>query len=170
MKSQIAQKALVALIIVVFVFVVGNLIYNVENLYIGEEIEPTFYQPTQISGSPIASMSTLADAIRYIWFAMLGIMILAIAVSVYYFVKSKEKKKWRNLLVKIVVGLIVAVVVLGFLLTYNGFDVQNSSDGSSILPGGGGSGQGGTDGQNQTSGAPTGMQVLVSFGLVFLAG
>lgn len=169
MKNLTVNKSVVVLLLAIFVFVLGNLIFNVENLYIGEELSPEFYGPQIISGHPVASYTTLGDAIRYLWYAALIICGCVIIISIFSFAFAKDKKKWRKLAIKLALSALACLMVFGVI-----FAAQHVKSGSyeSMNPVLSNVGEGGNAG-NGTSlpivEPPTGMKVLVSFGIVFLA-
>ncbi len=170
MRSQIMSKAMVALLLMVFLFALGNLIFNIENLYIGEELRPEFYGESTVVGSPVATNSTLADALRYLCYGILGVGVLAIVLSGYLFTRSKDDKKWRDLLIKLAAVGVACVLIIVVLYTYDEMEAEPGTGNNPVLSdiGGGSSGNvsGGDDGQ--TVETPDEMKVLITLGLFFV--
>lgn len=166
--QAIYRIVIITFLVMIFMFILGNLIFNVENLYIGPETEPDFVGEGVAAGGDVATNSTLADALRYVWFGVLGVAFLAIVASVYSFTRSDDKKKWRNLMIQLTGFTLIAVVLAAALLSYESLDITPSGEGNPTLSEiGGGSGNY-SDGQNRTVEAPSGMKTLWTFGIFMI--
>jgi hypothetical protein len=165
----VLQIAVIAFLIMVFIFVLGNLVFNLENLYLGPEEAPDFVGSGGAApGAEVATNRTLADAIRFVWYGILGVVVLAIIASIYSFTKSKDKRKWRNLITQLTGFTLICVVLGGVLLSFDALDAAPSEQGNPTLSTiGGGSGNY-TGSQNDTIEAPTGMKVVVVFGIFMI--
>jgi hypothetical protein len=167
MRGQIPSKVIIAFMLMMFIFILGNLIYNIENLYIGEELSPEFYGESTVIGNPVATNSTLADALRFLWFGILGIGILAIVLSAYLFTKSKEEGKWKGLMVKLLAIGVACALIIVVLYTYDEMESEPGTGANPVLADiGGGSGNVSV-GQNLTGEAPEGMDVVIMLGIYF---
>jgi hypothetical protein len=156
----------IAFLMMIFIFVLGNLIFNLENLYIGPEAAPDFVGGGGAAqGGNVAANSTLADAIRFVWFGILGVVFLAIVAGVYSFTKSDDKRKWRNLMVQLTGFTLICVILTAALLSYDSLDITPNDEGNPTLSEiGGGSGNSSSD-QNDTIGTPSGMKIVWTFGI-----
>jgi len=168
MRGQIPSKVIIAFLLMMFRFILGNLIFNIENLYIGEELRPDFYGESSVVGNPVATNSTLADALRYLWFGILGIGILAIVLSAYLFTKSKEEGKWKSLVIKIVgVGIACAILIAVFY-TYGEIEPESGMGTNPVLADIGGGSSNASSGQSQTVETPDGLDVAIMLGIFFV--
>jgi len=166
MDSNTVEKLTVALLLMVFVFALGNIIYNLEVLDIGDEAFPEFIQEGSIQSEGVASSGTLADAIRWIWFGFLAISCLALVIGAISFTKSKDRKKWRKLLFQIFSILTVVGLIFAFGYFYE--DIESSvMGGGTVNPI---TGTGNTSAGNDTtpSSSPDSLKVILTFGVFAL--
>ncbi|MDO9537587.1 MAG: DUF4129 domain-containing protein [Thermoplasmata archaeon] len=164
MDKQVFSKLTVALLLMLFVFALGNIVFNLENLYIGVEEVPEFIASGSASQS-VATGSTTADALRWVWFGFLifsGIMIIVAAAS---FTTSKDKKKWRKLLHQMLAALMVCLCLFAFGFFYE--DIESSVMGggdTNILPDSGSGNISSADGTTPPA-SPDTMKTFVTLGI-----
>ena len=147
-----------------FVFALGNIIYNLENLYLGGEDVPEFIPGSSDQGGDYATSTTLANALRWVYYGFLGFVILTFIIGGFSFTKSKDKKKWRNLFFQMIGALAICGLIVGFGYFYD--DIENSITGggeSIILEEGGG--EAGTEDPAAVPDAPDSIKVIATFGI-----
>jgi hypothetical protein len=163
MEGNALGKLAVAILLMVFVFSLGNLVFNLENLYIGGDSIPEFVNP----GAPesdVASHQTLANAVRWAWFGFLGFCVFALVVGAITFTASKDRKKWRKLFVQILSVLLFIGCIFAFGYFYEDIESSVMGGGSTdILPDGGGDTPS-QDGDDIPS-APDTLRVVLTFGV-----
>ena len=138
-RGQQFSKFFVVLLLMLFVFALGNIIYNLENLYLGGENVPEFIEGSSAQGDNVATSTTLANAIRWVYFGFLGFMVLTLIIGAVSFGQSKDKKKWRNLFFQMLGAILICAVIIAFGVFYEDIEGAISGGGSTdILIGGGG--------------------------------
>ena len=138
-KGQFS-KFMVAFLLMVFIFALGNLFYNLTYLDLGGEAVPEFIEGSAAQDSSIVSGHTMVNALRWVYYGFLGFMILAVIIGAYSFSKSKDNKKWKNLFFQMMGYLAIIAVILGFAVFYEDIEYALSPGGSTdIVPGGTGS-------------------------------
>ncbi|MFO7618499.1 MAG: DUF4129 domain-containing protein [Thermoplasmata archaeon] len=167
MDRQTYEKLLIAFLLMAFVFALGNLVFNLENLYIGDESFPEFVMEGGIQSQGVATNETLADAVKWIWFGFLAVCGFVLVIGAVSFGKSKDKKKWRKLMYQIA-GVLLAIGMI-FAFGYFYEDIESSVMGigtTDRLSGGGGNT---TDG-NVTGppGNPDALKTIIAFGVFAL--
>ena len=136
-KGQQFSKFTVALLLMIFIFALGNVIFNLENLDLGGEDVPEFVEGGVAADSSIASGETLTNALRWVYFAFLGFMILTCIIGAVSFTKSKDKKKWRGLFFQMIGSLAIIGIILGFAVFYEDIEYTLQSIGSTDIDVGG---------------------------------
>ncbi|MCK5397750.1 MAG: DUF4129 domain-containing protein [Thermoplasmata archaeon] len=132
--GQQFSKFTVALLLMLFIFALGNLIFNLENLYLGGEDVPEFIEGSATQSGALATSQSLANAIRWMYFGLLGFMILTLMIGAFSFSKSKDKKKWRNLFFQMVGSLAIIAVILGFCVFYEDIEFALNPVGETYDP------------------------------------
>lgn len=165
-RGQQFSKFFVVLLLMLFVFALGNLIFNLENLFLGEENVPGFTPGDVQQSGIIATSTTLANALRWVYFGFLVFVGLTFIIGAYSFTQSKDKKKWRGLFFQMIGALVACALIVGFGYFYD--DIENTITGggsTDILLGGGGSGN--ITGANQTAvpDAPDAAKAIATFGI-----
>ncbi len=147
-----------------FVFALGNIIYNLENLYLGGENVPEFISGSSDQGGNFAASKTMVDAIRWVYVGFLGFLILTFIIGGFAFTQSKDKKKWKNLFYQMISALAICGIIVGFGHFYD--DIESS------ITGGGESfefveGGGNVAVANGTAApaAPDSIKVIATFGI-----
>lgn len=138
-RGQQFSKFFVVLLLMLFVFALGNIIYNLENLYLGAEDVPEFIPGSSEQGGNFAASETVTNALRWVYYGFLGFMILTFIIGGFSFTKSKDKKKWRNLFFQMIGALAICGLIVGFGYFYD--DIESSITGggeSFVLEEGGG--------------------------------
>ena len=147
-----------------FVFALGNIIYNIENLYLGGEDVPEFYAGSSEQSGDFAASSTVVNAIRWVYYGFLGFIILTFIIGGFSFSKSKDKKKWRNLFYQMIGALAICGIIVGFGYFYDDIESTITGGGESIILEEGG-GEAGTEDPNAVPDTPDGIEVLAKFGM-----
>ncbi|MBA3046634.1 MAG: DUF4129 domain-containing protein [Candidatus Thermoplasmatota archaeon] len=164
MNRQTYEKLAVAILLMAFVFVLGNLVFNLENLFIGEDNIPEFI-PGSEQAQDIATNDTLAHAIRWIYYGFLGFCIVMVLIGAVSFTASKDRKKWRKMFYQMVSVLLIIGVIFAFGYFYDDIESSVMGGGSTdILPGGGGNASTG-NGTALPPESPDTLKVVLTFGL-----
>jgi sulfite exporter TauE/SafE len=170
MNPQSREKLAMAVLLMLFIFVLGNMVFNLENLDLGDEKVPQFI-PQSESAQNVATNQTLTNAIYWIYFGFLGFCVVMVIIGIASFTVSKDKKKWRKLLTQMAGVLLVILVI--FAIGYFYEDIESTVTGvgsTNVLPGGGGNAS--LDGNATTpTEAPSSVKIIITFGvfaLIFL--
>ena len=163
MERNTLEKLAVAMLLIVFVFALGNLIYNIEVLDIGDENFPEFVKEGDLQSGGVATSGALADAIRWLYYGFLGVCGLAIIVGAISFTRSRDREKWRKLLFQIL-SVLLAIGVI-FAVGYFYRDIESSfGGGPRELPDERGTITSG-DGMEESPAPPSSLGVVLTFGL-----
>lgn len=162
--GQQFSKLFLVLLLMLFVFALGNVIFNLENLYLGGENVPEFIQGGVDQGGGIATSQSVTNALRWVYFGFLGFLVLTLIIGAFSFSKSKDKKKWRNLFYQMAGALIVCAVIVAFGVFYDDIETTITGSGTSVLHGGGG-GNATTANATVPPPAPDTIKVIGVFGL-----
>lgn len=157
------EKLAVAMLLVVFVFALGNLVFNLENLNIGEENVPDFYNTGAAQTADVATSGTLSNALRWIYFGFLAFCIVVVAIGAISFASSKDRKKWRRLFIQLV-GVLLAVGLI-FALGFFYEDIESTVMGTGatdVLPDGS---DVGTGNATASPDAPDTLRTVLTFGV-----
>ncbi len=133
-RGQQFSKFTVALLLMIFIFALGNLIFNLENLYLGGEDVPEFVEGSAVQSGATATSATLANALRWVYFGFLGFMIFTLIIGAFSFTKSKDKKKWRNLFYQMIGSLAICAVIIGFGVFYEDIEYALNPAGDTYNP------------------------------------
>jgi Domain of unknown function (DUF4129) len=166
-KGQQFSKFFVVILLMLFIFALGNLIFNLENLYLGEENVPEFIPGATEDGGNIATNQTLTNALRWVYFGFLGFVIITFIIGAASFGKSKDKKKWRGLFIQMASALLVCGVIVGFGYFYDDIEGSLNGGGESYLPDMGG-GEVGIGNETGAPAAPDTAKVIATFGFFAL--
>ena len=161
-KGQQFSKLFVVLLLMLFVFALGNIIYNLENLYLGDESVPEFIPGSSDQGGNIVASSTMVNAMRWVYYGFLGFVILTFIIGGFSFTKSKDKKKWKNLFYQMIGALVICGIIIGFGYFYEDIEGSITGGGLSYIPEEGG-GEAGTT-PNVAPDAPDSAKALATFG------
>ncbi len=164
MNPQSRDKLATAVLLMLFIFVLGNLVFNLENLDLGDENVPQFI-PQSESAENVATSQTLTNALYWIYFGFVGFCIVMVIIGVASFTVSKDRKKWRKLLVQMA-GVLIAILVI-FAFGYFYEDIESSVTGvgsTNVLPGGGGNNSLSGNATTPTE-APDSVKTILTFGL-----
>jgi hypothetical protein len=167
MQKQAFSKLMVAILLMVFVFALGNLVFNLENLYIGDENIPVFINPGAADSQNLATNHTLSSAIRWVYFGFLVFCGIAVIIGAASFGKSKDKKKWRRLFIQMLGVLLVVGMLFAFGYFYEDIESKVFGGGSTnMLPDGSGNASSGN-----TTGPPASpdtLKAVITFGVFAL--
>ena len=163
-RGQQFSKFFVVLLLMLFVFALGNIIYNLENLYLGGEDVPEFIPGSSDQGGDYATSTTLANALRWVYYGFLGFVILTFIIGGFSFTKSKDKKKWRNLFFQMIGALAICGLIVGFGYFYDDIENNITGGGESIILEEGG-GEAGTADPTAVPDAPDHIKVIATFGI-----
>ena len=133
-RGQQFSKFTVALLLMVFIFALGNIIFNLENLDLGGEDVPEFVEGSAAQSGGTATSATLANAIRWMYFGFLGFLVLTLIIGAFSFTKSKDKKKWRNLFFQMVSSLAIIAVIITFGVFYEDIEYALNPAGETYNP------------------------------------
>ena len=167
-KNQQFSKFTVALLLMIFVFALGNLIFNLENLNLGGEDVPEFIAGSAQQESSLATSTGLAHALRWVYFGFLGYLVLVIVIGAYSFSKSKEKKKWRNMFYQMLGYLVIVALIVAMGVFYE--DIENTMDmggSSDVVLGGGNATAGNTTAVPDGPDASKVISTFAFFGFIF---
>lgn len=164
MQKQAFSKLMVAILLMVFVFALGNLVFNLENLYIGNENVPEFLNPGTADSQDVATNHTLSNAIRWVWFGFLVFCGISVVVGAVSFGTSKDKKKWKKLFFQMLGVLLVVGMLFAFGYFYE--DIESSVFGggsTNRLPDGSGNVSSGN--ATEPPASPDTLKVAITFGV-----
>ena len=164
-RGQQFSKFFVVLLLMLFVFALGNIIYNIENLYLGAEDVPEFIPGSSAQGGDFAASSNVVNALRWVYYGFLGFVILTFIIGGFSFSKSKDKKKWRNLFFQMIGALLICGIIIGFGYFYDDIESSITGGGESIILEEGGGGEAGTEDPNAVPDTPDSAKVLAKFGM-----
>ncbi len=164
-RGQQFSKFFVVLLLMLFVFALGNIIYNLENLYLGGEDVPEFIPGSSDQGANYAASETVTNALRWIYYGFLGFVILTFIIGGFSFTRSKDKKKWRNLFYQMIGALAICGLIVGFGYFYEDIASSITGGGESIILEEGGGGEAGTPDPNAVPDAPDYVKVIATFGI-----
>ena len=162
MKGNTLGKLAVGFLLLVFIFSLGNLIYNLENLDIAEESVPQFVS-AGAEEMNVATSGTLTNALRWVYYGFIIICAVVVIIGAIAFTASKDRKKWRRMLAQMAGVLLVIAAIFAFGYFYE--DIESSVTGigsTETLPGGGGDLE---DGSQAPSESPDSLKVILAFGL-----
>ena len=162
-KNQQLSKFFVILLLMLFVFALGNIIYNLENLYLGDENVPEFIPGSSDQGGDIVASSTMVNAMRWMYYGFVGFLALAFIIGGFSFTKSKDKKKWRNLFYQMISAVVVCGIIIGFGYFYEDIESSITGGGTSFIPEEGGGEINITD-PSAAPDAPDSAKALATFG------
>jgi hypothetical protein len=163
MDRPLLGKLAVALLLMVFVFSLTNLVYNIENLHLSGELEPTVNRVQTVYN--VSASNTTTTILKYMFYSIPVIMVIGTVLGAYTFITSKDKKKWKRMMIQIAGILLIFLIVFAFGFFYT--DIESSLSNSGITaPIGGGSGATGGGG-NGTANAtnPSGVRVIMTFAI-----
>ena len=164
-KGQQFSKFFVVLLLMLFVFALGNIIYNLDNLYLGGEDVPEFIAGSSDQGGDFAASKTVIDAIRWVYYGFIGFLILTFIIGAFSFTQSKDKKKWRNLFYQTLGALAICGIIVGFGYFYEDIESSITGGGESIILEESGGGEAGTANPNAVPDAPDTIKVIATFGI-----
>ena len=147
-----------------FVFALGNLIFNLENLYLGNEDVPEFIPGSSEQGGNIVASSTMINAMRWIYYGFLGFLILTFIIGGYSFTQSKDKKKWCNLFYQMIGALAICGIIVGFGYFYDDIESNITGGGESLVFVEGGGNATVANGTAAPA-APDSVKVIATFGI-----
>jgi hypothetical protein len=162
MKGHYTGKLAVGILLLVFIFSLGNLIFNLENLDIADENMPQFISTTA-GGQDVATNSTLTNALRWIYYGFMVFCGIVVVIGAITFTASKDRKKWRRLFIQMA-GLMLGIAAI-FAFAHFYKDIESTVTGigtTDILPGGGNIT---TDDGGQPSEAPDSLRIVLAFGV-----
>ncbi len=173
MKSQVMPKLAVAFLLLVFIFALSNLVYNIENLQLGGEERPVGNKNVVVYD--MAAGNTTTTILRYMFYTVPVVMVVGIILGIFTFAVSKDKKKWKRLLAQIIGVLVMFLIVFAMVFFYE--DIETAVNDSGVLATiGGGGNSNGTTNFSDNSTDISGVRVLmtfaifaVGFGMVMLA-
>ena len=149
--------------VVVAAFLVGNLVYNVENLDWGLEQDPPDGYATPVAESSVSNSSSVANSLRYVF---VGTIILLICGSM-VMVAGKASKDPKGFLKSMGAYLLAGALVIGLFGIISMSANPHGSVGS-LIPFIGSQTSQGTGGNETVQGAPTPIaSILVVVVLVF---
>jgi uncharacterized membrane protein HdeD (DUF308 family) len=163
MQKQAFSKLMVAILLMVFVFALGNLVFNLENLYIGEEKIPEFINPGGGQSQNVATIPGLADALRWVYFGFLVVCGLAVVVGAASFGASKDKKKWKKLFFQILAVLLIVGMLFAFAVFYP--DIKSTVFGGGYVNPVDGSGDASSGNDNKPPTSPDTLKAIITFGV-----
>ena len=167
MENNNFSKLAAAILLIVFVFALGNLVFNLENLNIGEDNIPEYINPGGGGSQDVATIPGLANALRWVYFGILVICGIAVVIGVISFTASKDRKKWRRLFAQVMGVLLICVLLFAFGYFYDDIESSVMGGGStSVLPDVGAGVSSGNS--NNSAGNPDALKVVVSFGVFAL--
>ncbi len=162
MKGNNLGKLAVGFMLLVFVFSLGNLIYNLENLDIEEESIPQFVNPGA-EEMGVATSSTLTNALRWIYYGFMIMCGVVVVIAAMMFTASKDRKKWKRLFAQMVGLLLGIAAIFAFAFFYEDIESTVSGIGSTdFLPGGGGELE---EGETQPPESHDSLRVILTFGI-----
>ncbi len=164
-RGQQFSKFFVILLLMLFVFALGNIIYNLENLYLGGEDVPEFIAGSSDQGGDFAASSTVINALRWVYYGFLGFIILTFIIGGFSFSKSKDKKKWRNLFYQMIGALAICGIIVGFGYFYDDIGNSITGGGESILLEEDGGGEAGTEDPSVAPDAPDSAKIIATLGI-----
>jgi len=163
-RGQQFSKLFVVLLLMLFIFALGNLIFNLENLNLGGEDVPEFIEGSSDMGGNLASSQTVTNALRWVYYGFLGFLVLTIIIGAFSFSKSEDKKKWRKLFYQMVGSLAIIALLIGFGVFYEDIEYALNPVGDTYNPIEGG---GNATAANQTA-VPDGPDTIKVIGVLGL--
>lgn len=166
MKNSDFSKLAAAVLLMAFVFALGNLVFNIENLNIGEDSIPEFINPGGSGSGDVATSSSAGEILRWAYFGFLAFCIIVVIISVISFTASKDRKKWRRFSVQLAALLVICGLFLTFGYYYENIESKVSGgEVTSLLPDGSG-GDIGTGGFTEGTGDPDAMKTIITLGVL----
>ncbi len=164
-RSQYFSKLTVALLLMMFVFALGNIIYNLENLNLGAEAVPEFVEGSAQQSGITSTSTTLANMLRWVYFGFLGFLVLTLIIGAYSFTKSKDQKKWKNLFYQMAGYLVIVAVILAFGVFYDDIENTMTQSGDTNVVIGGGSGNVSAENITAVPDGPDAAKIISTLGL-----
>ncbi len=106
------KRLITMLLLMVIVFSIGNLIFNVERLDMGDEI--ILDNPeAEGGGSYIASSSTMAETVRYMMIGFMAIGIIITIGGIVYGTATKDKEFMKSIMYPLIGGGLAILLIVG---------------------------------------------------------
>ncbi|MCK5039289.1 MAG: DUF4129 domain-containing protein [Thermoplasmata archaeon] len=106
------KRIMTMVLLILIVFCIGNLIYNVERLVIGDEIILEQDEAPE-EGSYLASSSSMAQTVRYMMIGLMGIGIAITIGGIIYGTATKDKEFLKSMLYPIIGGGLAIIFFVG---------------------------------------------------------
>jgi len=162
MEGNSLGKLAVGMLLLVFVFSLGNLIYNLENLNIAPENIPQFINPGS-EELEVATSGTLANALRWIYYGFAVFCGIVAVIGAVMFASSKDRKKWRRLFIQMTGLMLGIAAIFAFAYFYEDIESSVTGIGSTDVIQGGSTNQ--TGGSGEPSDGPDSLRVILAFGV-----